>query len=241
MTKKTIISLTLCLLPLFLQAEEDTDPEPRGWFGEGALSYTSASGNTDSENLNASLNINRESPLWKHKAAIESLRAEADGVTSSDSLVFTQRSQYTLSRKSYAFGQLRHENDDFAAFTYRTSVTVGAGTRLLNNPQHLLDVSLGPGYRKSKTSETGETTERAILASNVNYEYTVSDTTTLTEALLIEGGEENTYTESRTSLTTRINKKFATRMSYLIKHNSTVPSGTDKTDEIFSISLVYGF
>lgn len=238
---KTVVSLSLCLLPMFLHAADNPDSGQGRWFGEGALSFTSSSGNTDSENLNANLNINRETPIWKHKTALESLKSEADGDTSADSLVFTHRSEYTVSKRSYAFGQLRNEDDDFAAFSYQTSLTIGFGTRLTSKPKHNLDLSLGTGYRKSKNSDTGKTTEEAILSSTVNYEYKISETTALTEAFLIETGDENTYTESRTSLRTRINDKLATRMSYLIKHNSEVPSDTDSTDRIVSISLVYSF
>ena len=221
--------------------QEAPDSGQGRWFGEGALSFTSYSGNTDSKNLNANLNINRETPVWNHKAALESLKSETDGDTSADSLIFTHRSEYTISKKSYAFGQLRSENDEFGGFSYQTSLTIGFGTRLTSNPKHSLDISFGTGYRKSKNSDTDKTTKEAILSSTVNYEYKISETTALIETFLIETGEDNTYTESRTSLRTRINDKLATRMSYLIKHNSEVPSDADSTDEIVSISLVYSF
>ena len=136
---------------------------------------------------------------------------------------------------------LRNDRDEFGAFSYQTSVSAGAGIWFLDNAAHKLDISLGPGYRKSRNGETRETTENGIISSALNYEYTVSETTAFSQALLIEAGDDNTYTESQTSLKTRINAKFATRLSYLVKHNSEAPANRENTDEIASIALVYDF
>jgi putative salt-induced outer membrane protein len=58
---------------------------------------------------------------------------------------------------------------------------------------------------------------------------------------LIESGDENTYSESDTSLTFRIVGNLAAKISYLVKRNSEVPPDIDKTDEITTVSLVYDF
>jgi putative salt-induced outer membrane protein YdiY len=75
----------------------------------------------------------------------------------------------------------------------------------------------------------------------VKYEYIVSETATFIQTILIEDGDENTYTESDTSLKIRIVGNLAAKMSYLLKRNSEVPSGTDKSDKITTVSLVYAF
>lgn len=205
------------------------------------MSYTSSSGNTDSTNLNASLNINWEAPQWKHATSFVTLRAEANGVTNTDSRVFTHRSEYTLSKRTYLFGQFRNDRDEFGAYSYQTSLSLGGGSRFISTAKHRLDLSLGPGYRKSRDNKKRITNEEGILSGNLGYEYTVSDTTAFNQALLIETGDSNTYTESKTSLRTRINAALATRLSYLIRHNSKAPAGVENTDEIAAISLVYSF
>jgi len=49
------LALILLLVPLVLNAADEVEPTPSGWKGEGELGFTSTSGNSDTENLNARL------------------------------------------------------------------------------------------------------------------------------------------------------------------------------------------
>ncbi len=87
------------------------------------------------------------------------------------------------------------------------------------------DLSAGVGYRSIEDTESGKTTEEGILTADLIYEYKISETATLSEIALIETGDENTYAQSETSLTSVISGKLSSRISYLIKHNSDVADG----------------
>ncbi len=239
MVKK--LTLILLLFPLVSMAADDVEPTPGGWKGEGELGFTSTSGNSDTENLNARLAVSRESDQWKHTASLDSIKNETDDETSADSQVIKARSEYSLSEKSYAFGQLRLEDDEFSGFEYQRTLTFGAGSRFIENEKHLLDASIGLGYRSLKDRETEDTEEDSIVTADVKYEYKISETSTFNQTILIEDGEENTYTDSDTSLKMKIEGNLAAKISYLVKRNSEVPSGIDKSDKITTISLVYAF
>lgn len=239
MTKNLI--LLVLLLPLAVHAAEDADDNAGAWSGEGALGFTSTSGNTDSENLNASLKIGRQHDRWKHAASIESIRNEVDDDVSADRNVVKLRSEYGLGEKSYLYGQLRYEDDEFSGYESQTAVSFGAGSRLLDNGRHRLDVSAGIGYRRLEESDTGDEDESAIVTGDLVYEYDISESAILKEAILVESGEENTYSESETALKMKINGNLAAKVGYLVKHNSDVPAGTDKTDRVTTVSLVYSF
>ncbi|MDH3759480.1 MAG: DUF481 domain-containing protein [Gammaproteobacteria bacterium] len=229
------------MFPLVANAAEGTESDQSGWKGEGELGYTTTSGNTDSENLNASLGVSRQAGSWKHAALIKSIRNKADDVTSADSLVLKARSEYQLGEKSYAFGQLRYEEDEFSGYDRQTSLAFGLGSRVLENERHFLDLSAGLGYRYLEQSDPGDETDEAILTASLDYQYKISETATFGEAILVESGDDNTHSESETSLKAKIDGNLATKISYLVKHNSDVPDGTDKTDKIVTVSLVYGF
>ena len=233
--------LVWCFFPLVLNAADNPEPDPGIWKGVGELGYTSTSGNSDSESLNASLGISRETEKWKHAASLRIIKAESEGETSADSLVFKGRSEYGFGEKSYVFGKLRYEDDEFSGYDYQTSVSLGVGSRFIENEKHLLDASIGLGYRTIKDSDTKDTEDEGIVTSDLIYEYKISETATFRETILIESGDENTYSESDTSLAVRIVGNLAAKMSYLVKRNSDVPPDTDKTDEITTISLVYDF
>jgi len=233
--------LLSCLLPLTLNAAETSESSPGKWQGAGELGFTSTSGNSDSENLNARLTIGKELDKWKHAASINAIRAESDDVTSADSLVLKGRSEYKFNEKAYAFGQLRHEDDEFSGYDYQSSLAFGAGYRFLENDRHLLDTSIGLGYRSIKDSSTGETEDEGIVTADLNYAYKISETATFSQTILIESGDENTHSESETALKTKIDGNLAAKLSYLVKRNSDVPAGIEKTDKITTVSLVYAF
>lgn len=235
------LTLFLCLLPLVSHAAENPDPQAGGWKGEGALGFTSTSGNTDSENLIASLGIERQAGPWKHMASIEAIRNEVDDELSADSNVLKLRSERAFSEKSYLFGQLRYEDDEFSGYDSQSALSVGAGSRFVENERHLLDASIGLGYRSLEESDGGDTEEDAIVTADLHYVYKISESASLSEKILLESGEENTHTESETALKMNIEGNLAAKISYLVKHNSDVPDGTDKTDKITTVSLVYGF
>lgn len=238
--KIKILLIGCCLLPLVTHAADES-AAPGGWKGEGALGFTSTSGNTDSETLTANLGIARESGQWKHTAGLKVIQAETDNQESADSIVLTARSEYALSDKSYVFGKIRHEDDEFSGFEYQNSIAFGIGSRLIADEQHFLDVSVGLGARSLKDAQSGETEEDGIVTADLIYEYTISETGKFGQTISIEEGEENTHTESETSLKLQIDGNLSAKLAYLIKRNSEVPANTEKTDKITTISLVYGF
>ena len=251
------ILLTSLLLPALLQAAETNPPAQEeeipaaesiaeesiidGWSGEGQLGYTATSGNTESESLNAKLGITKERKKWKHSASIESIKTTTDNVTSADSFVFKEKSEYKFGEKAYAFGKLRYEDDEFSGYNYQASIAFGAGAQFVKTEKHTLDASAGLGYRSSEDAITGETTDEGIVTADASYEYKISKTATFTQALSVESGEENTHSESDTALKTKINGNLSSKISYLVKHNTEVPVNTEKTDTVLTVSLVYSF
>jgi len=237
---KRKILLISCILPLVVNAAEEPT-EPAGWTGEGELGFTSTSGNTESETLTANLGIGKEIDQWKHAAGLKVIQAETDDEESADSLEFTARSEYAFGEKAYVFGKFRHEDDKFSGFEYQNSLAFGIGSRLIDNEQHFLDVSAGLGVRSLKDVETGETEDDGIVTADLIYQYNISESSVFNQRLSIEEGEENTHTESETSLKLKIDGNLSAKIAYLVKRNSDVPDDTEKTDKVTIISLVYGF
>ena len=238
MKNKTL--LICCLMPLIVNAAEEP-AEPTGWTGEGELGFTSTSGNTESETLTANLGIAKEIEKWKHSAGLQVIQAETDDEESADSLELTARTEYALGEKAYVFGKIRHEDDEFSGYEYQNSIAFGIGSRLIDDEQQFLDVSAGLGVRSLKDAETGDVEDDGIVTADLIYEYNISENSIFNQKLSIEEGEENTHTESETSLKLKIDGNLSAKIAYLVKRNSDVPDGTEKTDKITIISLVYGF
>lgn len=238
MNKLIPLLLVLLLPELSVSADEI---KTSVWKGEGELGFISTSGNTDSDSLNAKLGVERNHDKWNYKAGIEILKASTEGVDSSDSTGITARSEYKFAEKTYAFGALRYETDKFSGFDYQSSLSFGIGDQFIKTIVQELDGSAGLGYRKIKETATGDTSNEAIVTGNLNYLYVISEHATFKQKFLIESGDSNTHSESETSLKMKVSGNLASNISYTIKNNSDVPTGTEKTDKITSITLVYSF
>ena len=211
------------------------------WKGEGELGFTSTSGNTTSQSLNAKLGISKSHDQWTHTASIEAIKASTNHVTSSDSKVFKEKTQYNFSENDYAFGKLHYEDDRFSGKDYTAYISFGLGSRFIQNESHTLDASLGIGYRTSKDTATQQTNDEGVVTADAKYEYIISPNASFSEAISVESGKDNTHSESETVLKTKINGNLSSKISYVVKHNSDVIPPIEKTDTITTVSLMYSF
>ncbi len=209
--------------------------------GEGELGYTQTSGNTDTSSLNVKLSLSKEQASWHHSGQLSAITAATSSQTTAENYTLKARSNYDLGSKRYVFGSLRYENDRFSGYDYQSSLVAGVGSRLIENQGQTLDADIGLGLRGLQDAVTGKSSTEAVLLLNGNYVYPLSDSATFTQDLMVEGGSDNTYAESVTGLKLKVMDNLAAKIAYTVKHNSSVPTGTDKTDALTSITLVYGF
>jgi putative salt-induced outer membrane protein len=81
----------------------------------------------------------------------------------------------------------------------------------------------------------------AILRGAVNYEHKLTDTTLIYDRFLVESGSDNTFYQNALGIQVKINETFALGLDYAVRHNTDVLPGTDKTDQVLTANLVYGF
>jgi putative salt-induced outer membrane protein len=75
----------------------------------------------------------------------------------------------------------------------------------------------------------------------VYYKWQFSETAEFRQDLSVESGSLNTYLESVTALSAKLVSDLALVASYTIKHNTTVPPLTEKTDTYTALALEYSF
>lgn len=223
--------------PVLAQAPAPADP----FAGNVALGYLSTSGNTDSTNANALFDVtwDLDGP-WKHNWAALAVRARTDDVTTAESYNAGYKAQRDFSATSYLFFSGEWRQDIFSGYERQVAETIGYGRRLIDNPRHMLALEGGAGAKQSELI-TGEELDEAIVRGALDYLFTISDSSEFAQQFLIEQGDDNRYTQSTSALKTRIVGNIALVVSYVIKNNSDVPVGIEKTDRFTSISLEYAF
>ena len=98
----------------------------------------------------------------------------------------------------------------------------------------------GAGARQTDNTD-GRSTDEAIYRLATLLTWNISETSSLKEELSVEGGSDNTYTESNTELKVKINAALAMKVTFSVKNNSDVPVGIKHTDTTTAVTLVYDF
>jgi putative salt-induced outer membrane protein len=165
---------------------------------------------------------------------------------------------YKLDERSYIVGAVRYDHDAFSPYQYQYVVSIGYGYQVLKNATDELSFEAGPGYRvQQPRSYYGPVGEPPVISyikedSNnslvgrglVSYKHNFNDTTSFVNTLLIESGDGNTFVQNDAGLQVKMSDKLALKAGYQVRHNSSIPVGSDftkKTDQLLTTNLVYGF
>jgi putative salt-induced outer membrane protein len=211
------------------------------WSGKGTLGGVIARGNTETDTLNANIDVQDVVGKWTHKLGGSILHTTTNNVTSADRWEVRAGSNYALNDKSYLFGSLRYEDDAFTDFSYQATLSGGYGYHLIATDTTKLDTELGVGYRSTEFRLTGESQDEAIVRGALNYEHKLTATTLIYDKFLVESGSSNTFLQNQLGMEVKIAETFALGLDYAVRNNSDVLPGTEETDQVFTVNLVYGF
>lgn len=220
----------------------------RDWEGEAELGVLITSGNNDETNINGRLGVLHEVVEWRNRAEFRTIYSETDDTTTAESYEAALETNYKFDENQYWFLRGAYDDDRFSGYDYRSSVTTGYGHRVWERPERsFLDLSIGTGYRYNRLAEPDDegnrTEEEAIGRLAGQFDYGLSENALFRQRLSTEVGfsEQETITESATSLQATVVGNLSLKVSYLVTHFSDPPEGSASTDTETSLSLLYGF
>jgi putative salt-induced outer membrane protein len=235
-----IFAVQAVLISVNSYAEGKADINPGAWIGNIELGIVNTSGNTETKSINLKAKAATETENWRHTINYESLKSSDQGVATADRYALNGQSDYKIDKKNFFFVMINYEDDRFSGYDYRMTEVIGYGRRVLDEPDLTLDLEIGPGARQSKL-DTGETDNENMVRGAGKLKWKISKTSSFTEDLSIDAGEDTTVTKSITALSAQINGSLATRITYTIKNTSEVPVGAKKTDTETAVALIYNF
>jgi putative salt-induced outer membrane protein len=245
--RSTLALALVAVLPLAAQAD--------GWSGTGELGLAVARGNAESENLNGKLNFLNEDGQWKHRFFLAALRAkgqvtgdfDGDGIPETRSQLTANRyelgasSAYKFSQRASWVASLRYENDDFAAYAWQQTFSIGFGYQFIDSERTQLSTEIGPGLRRAKDAASGRTESDGIVRGVLDFKHSLTDNTSLVNAFLLEAGDDNTFAQNDLGLMVSMNSRLALKLGLQARHNTEVAPGRKKTDTLSTVNLVYNF
>lgn len=235
-------------------AEEPAAAEDKGpWTGTGEIGFLMTGGNTDTESLNSKLTVDYAKAKWFNKTAFEAIYSaeekedEATGETdkekSAEKYVGSNKTGYNITDDTYVFLLGEYTYDLFSGYYHQSVASVGLGHRLLKTDRQLLELEAGPGYRYSAIREPGDADdeEEAIARLAALYKLKLTEKSEFQQDVTVETGSETTITKSVSAITAQIVGAMAMKASFTLRHDSSPPAGTEKTDRQTALTLVYSF
>ncbi len=239
---RTSIAAALCLASASAFAQNAAPPAPKDpLVGTVALGYLATSGNTDSTNANASFKATWDRGRdWIHNWSALAISARSNGVLTAEAYAAGYKAQRAFGMNAYLFASGDWREDQFSGYDRQATEAVGYGRKLVNTERQMLSVEGGLGAKQS-TLINGTDVNEGVVRGGLDYLIHLGENSQFTQKLLIEVGDQNRYTESTSAVKAKIRGNLALVASYIIKNNSDVPAGIEKTDRFTAISLEYGF
>ncbi|MDX5329440.1 DUF481 domain-containing protein [Marinobacter shengliensis] len=240
--RKPLVIACMALAPM-AQAQDSEN-----WKGEAELGLLKTSGNTEETKVNGRLGLQYETQTWRNTGEFSSRYTETEDQTTAEEYKAALEADYKFDDQQYWFVRGSYEDDRFSGYDFESTLTTGYGNRVWQaGDRSFLDLSVGGGYRYNKLKEDNadgrDVEEEAIARLAGQFDYALSDTALFRQKLSTEIGldDNNTISQSETSLQSNIVGSLSMKAAFRVKHVSDAPVGSDKTDTETSLSLLYGF
>ena len=237
------VAVTFTALAPLVQAQDASD-----WKGEAELGVLVTSGNSEETNINGRLALTHEIEKWRNTGEFRSNYSEAEGETTTEQYKASAETDYKFAKRQYWFLRGSYEDDRFSGYDFESTVTTGYGHRVWESGERsFLDLSAGAGYRYNRLNEPNpdgkNAEEEAIVRLAGHFDYALSETSLFRQKLSTEIGldDNNTVSESETSLQSTVVGNLSMKVAFRVKHVSEPPEGAERTDTETSLSLLYGF
>jgi putative salt-induced outer membrane protein len=223
------------------------------WAAQGQLGLIVTSSNTTTKSGNASFSAAHVMGPWTLGGGLSGVYASTGGYTTQQDLTANLQADLALSKRTFWFSTARWDRNLFTGFAYQESVATGAGFNFVQTPATLLAGELGVGYRREEpeiltTGPIGNVLTRdrqpvennAVLQAGLNYSHSITQSTKLVNALLVQYGSSDTTTTDNLSLQVKVDATLSLAVGMQLVNNTSPPPGSAKhTDTVATVNLVY--
>jgi putative salt-induced outer membrane protein YdiY len=202
-------------------------------------------GNTDTTNYNIAFALIRD-PKTKNviKSSALYLRGDQNSILAVDRTTANLRDEYTVSGRTFVFGQTDYFRDRFKDINYLVSPTAGVGYKLVSreNTLILLDGGAGGLWEKDTglpVTSSGSITAGERFSSKVNSALTFAQSI---NTLWKTDDFSDSLSNFAASATTSISKRLDMKVEFIDSYkNRPAILGIKKNDTAFVTALVFKF
>jgi len=216
------------------------------WKVRAELSYTSSSGNTDSETLAGKLALKREEIRNRYYFNGSVFRTENDNDETANKWGTEGRYERVIHERLFGFGDAYYIRDKFSGYRYRYGFGPGVGYDIVSTDAQSLKSRISLIYSYDRYSEGTEKSNDYLAGKvDINYEWHIMEHLIFREDAYYHVSFDDSdvyFLNSETALEVKINDAVSLGLSYIIAYQNKPPSPEiDDTDRIFLTSLIIDF
>jgi len=218
------------------------------WVGEGSLGAAASTGNTETKDLSVGLKLASDSGVWRPSVEALADYSETDGSETRNRVFVAGQFDRDFNERTYGFGRVSHERDEFSGFESRSFVGAGVGYRILVGDVTSWSIEGGPGLKIDETRDIatpviipGSTEESFAVVGASKFAHAFNDSVKLTNDSSVLYAETSTQIGNSLAVTSALTGALSARFSFDVRHDTDPPLGFEQTDTVTRIALVYAF
>lgn len=245
MRHAVVLLASLVACTSLIAADAPPAPPAPPWQSSIGAGLAITSGNSDTKNFNFSFTTKYD-PKTRivFKADALYLRGDANGEKQVDKATASAREEYSLSDRTFAFGEVSYLRDPFKSINYFIAPVAGAGYRIIKSDVQNLTVDGALGVERESNSVLGTSSGGAAKAGE-NFDWALSPTSKITQKLTgiwktSEWSDALYHFDAgiTTTMATRLELKLAYNYDY--KNKPPLPS-IKKGDSALFAALLFKF
>ncbi len=234
--------------PAEIAADVDVDAPPSGgvfalspWDGKVQASGVFSSGNSDNAAVGIAVDAARTSGKFVHNITAFFDLGSSNDITNKQRWGAAYQLDYNFGERTYSYGRVSYEEDEFSGFDYRLFAGAGLGHFFAKSERLKWKLEGGPGYRYSPIDDTRAVEQEFALYAASELDWVIRDGLVLEQDFNSTWTSPTTTFQSVTSLSTALTDSLSTAISFEYRYETEPPLGRENTDTTARASLSYGF
>lgn len=209
------------------------------WKPQAELGAVATTGNSDTVSVNGKFGMKGEDDVWLHDYYALFLRSQQDDEDTANRYELGGKSGYKFDDRRYLYGSLRYEDDAFSSYEYQATISGGFGWQAIKTEPTTLLLELGPGFRNAEPAGPRDTENSVIARGNADFHHKFNENTEFFNTTLVEASSDNTFAQNDIGVSVKVSRSLALKAALQARHNSEVEAGTDHTDTLTTLNLVW--
>lgn len=230
------------------KADGTEAPAPTGgffaiapWKGKVQTSAVFSSGNSENSAVGVLLDAARINGDFTHNVNGYFDLGRSAGITNQKRWGAAYQLDYNFGERTYAYGRLSFDEDEFSGFDYRLFAGAGLGHFVAKSDPLTWKVEGGPGFRYSPIDISREIDQDIAFYAASETDWVIRDGVTFEQDFAVTWTSPTTTFVSITALTTEVFENLSTGVSFEYRYETDPPDGRENTDTIARASVIYGF